>query len=325
MNATFSPPLREPKTHNHLLGDIPALEEAWERDGYWLFRDVLDKGAVARLRRVYTEELEKLGVIDPVGDAPTDRSVPYNGGSLDDYPRHMEPLARRKAWQGFVAEKPIHDFFVHLFGDEPFWVPYTEYRATPPIGDPKGERFMGIHQDGPNTPGVAFRTVWFPVAEIDRDIGGIVFAEGITDPINRHPRDAKGGNQMIPLDDLPDARWCHTTYRPGDVLMINRWTPHGSMTNVSDRFRLSFDHRVMKRSEPCPIVGEIVSMSLDSVDVRDANGVSTFRIQPDTYARNTLAQRLRGDDMIAHYPPGTPVILGHENGVATVIRPPHSA
>ena len=33
----------ELKTHNALLGDRAALEEAWEKDGYWFFRDVLDK------------------------------------------------------------------------------------------------------------------------------------------------------------------------------------------------------------------------------------------------------------------------------------------
>ena len=87
-----APKTHEPKVHNHLIGDHAALAEVIDRDGYWFFRDVLDKDAVARLRMVYTDELEKLGVIDPVGDAPTERSVHYNGrGDLAAMPIHMEP------------------------------------------------------------------------------------------------------------------------------------------------------------------------------------------------------------------------------------------
>ncbi len=69
------PATSEPRTHNHLIGNLPALQEAMDRDGYWFFRDVLDKDAVARLRRIYTDELENVGAIDPVGDASTEGSV----------------------------------------------------------------------------------------------------------------------------------------------------------------------------------------------------------------------------------------------------------
>lgn len=79
------PEMQELKTHNHLLGDLKALDKAWETDGYWFFRDVLDKDAVARLRQHWIDELETNGVIDPVGDAATDKSVRYNGGSLETY------------------------------------------------------------------------------------------------------------------------------------------------------------------------------------------------------------------------------------------------
>lgn len=45
------PTMQELKTRNHLLDDKAALNAAWEQDGYWFFRDVLDKQAVARLRQ----------------------------------------------------------------------------------------------------------------------------------------------------------------------------------------------------------------------------------------------------------------------------------
>jgi len=186
-----------------LLGDHAALDEAMGRDGYWFFRDVLDKDAVARLRRVCIEELEKLSVIDPVGDAPTERSVPYNRrGDVANMPIHMEPLAERRAWQGFAAEQSIHDFMVKLLGEEPFWKPVVEYRATRPAQDDSPKRVTGFHQDGPPTPGVDFLTMWVPVAEVDWDVGGIIFAEGLTDPINRMRIDETGTNKGVAPETL---------------------------------------------------------------------------------------------------------------------------
>lgn len=313
----------ELKTHNHLIGDLDALNEAWRHDGYWFFRDVLDKGAVGRLRADYTRELERLGVIDPVGDASTERSVVYNGKSLDGFPFRMEPLAAQEPWRAFAADGAINDFFTRLFKDDPFWVPIAEYRATPPKGDKGGSRLDGIHQDGPYSPGIPFRICWIPLAEIDEDIGGLMLAEGLTEEINRHPTDKGGSHAMIPPENIPADRWRRTIYRAGDVLLMNLWTPHTGITNVSDRFRLSMDHRIMARGDKCPIVGEIVSITPDRVEARDESGVHGLAIGPDTYVRNHMGQKLSGDDIAAYYSPGTPVIIAHEDGSASAVRPTH--
>jgi ectoine hydroxylase-related dioxygenase (phytanoyl-CoA dioxygenase family) len=322
-----APPALEPKTHNHLLGDFAALDEAMERDGYWFFRDVFDKDAVARLRKVYTDELEKLGVIDPVGDAPTEKSVTYNGhGDLVNMPRHMEPLADREAMQGFIAEEAIHGFLVELLGEEPFWKPVTEYRASPPAQDASPQYTTGYHQDGPPTPGVDFITMWVPVAEVDREVGGILFAEGLTQPLNRMVIDATGTNKAIPPETLPEGVWRHTTYRPGDVLFMNKWTPHSGLTNISDRFRLSFDHRVMRRGTHRPLVGEVVAIEPQKIVVKDdVIGEKTIRIDTSTYARTTHHQRLWGQAIVDEFQPGTRVIVGYAGDVATVVRPTHQA
>ena len=100
-----APHMREFNVSNDLLGDRAALDAAWARDGYWFFRDVLDKDAVARLRKVYLEELVKLDVIDPTDAASAEKSVPYNGrGNLERMPIHMEPLCEREIWQHCCAQ-----------------------------------------------------------------------------------------------------------------------------------------------------------------------------------------------------------------------------
>ena len=319
-----APATHEFKTHNDLIGNLAALDEAWERDGYWFFRDVLDKDAVGRLRATFVEELERQGVIDPVGDAPTDRSVRYNGASLANYPFRMEPLADRQPWRAFVAEKPINDFFTRLFGDEPFWVPVVEYRATPPSQDPARSRIDGIHQDGPYSPGIPFRICWIPLAEIDEDVGGLMCAEGVAaDKENFHPTDDGGSNSMIPLESFPADCWRRTTYQAGDVLLMNLWSPHTGLSNVSDRFRLSLDHRVMAKRDKCPIVGEVVTIAPDRVEVRDGSGVTSLRIKPDTYVRNHMGEKLSDQQIVDFFKPGSPVIIAHDDDLATVVRPPH--
>ncbi|RYD97826.1 MAG: hypothetical protein EOP61_16220 [Sphingomonadales bacterium] len=327
MRFSLAPKTHEPKTHNHLIGDYAALDEALERDGYWFFRDVLDKDAIARLRKVYTDELEKLGVIDPVGDTPTEKSIGYNGtGDVANMPRHMEPLAERNASPDFLKEKSIHDTLVKLLGEEPFWKPVIEYRATPPAQDASPQCITGFHQDGPPTPGVDFITMWVPVAEVDRDVGGIIFAEGYNDPVNRMRIDETGTNKAIPPESMPDDIWCHTTYRPGDVLFMHRWTPHSGLTNISDRFRMSFDHRVMRRGAPRPLVGEVVSIEPQLIEVKDdVIGTKAIRIDTSTYARTTHHQRLWGQAIVDEFQPGTRVIVGYEGDVATVVRPTHQA
>jgi hypothetical protein len=317
------PELSELKVHNALLGNLPALDAAWEQDGYWFFKNVLDKEAVGRLRQVFVCELEKLGVIDAQGTTSTERSVRYNGKSLENFPFRMEPIAARAPWREFAAEPRIHQFFTQLLGDEPFWVPIAEYRATPPESGHGKPRLNYVHQDGPYSPGIDFRILWIPLAEIDRDVGGLILAEGLTEHINRHRISTDGTNTAVPLDALPPQRWRHSTYEAGDVLLMNLWTPHTGVSNLSDRFRLSMDIRIMSKSERCPIIGEIASISPTALTIK-ANGESVFlRIVPETYARNHMGEKLSAQGIVEFFPPGSTAIVAKVGDLATVVRPPH--
>lgn len=318
------PKMQELKTHNHLLDDKAALDAAWEKDGYWFFRDVLDKDAVARLRQSWIDELEKNAVIDPVGSAPTDKSVRYNGSSLETYPFRMEPIAAKRPWVEFVAEEPINAFFTRLFKDDPFWVPVVEYRATPPQQDTTKSRIDAIHQDGPFSPGIPFRICWIPLAEIDADTGGLMLAEGMAaDRVSYHPTLECGSVGPIPLETIPADKWRRTTYQAGDVLLMNLWTPHTGLANRSERFRLSMDHRVMAKGDKCPLVGTVMDISEDHVVVRDDHGEHRLTIDPATYVRNTMGQKLNGKAITDFYSPGSSVIIAYDDNRASVVRPPH--
>jgi hypothetical protein len=148
--------MQELRVANALLGDRAALDAAWERDGYWFFRNVLELGAVVRLRDVYREFLVAHGLI-----RANDPQAHYTSASLENFPLRMHPFSERKVWRSFVREPAIHRFFKSLLQDEPFWVPTVEYRATPPETQPSPvdgpERAGSLHQDGFYNKGISFR------------------------------------------------------------------------------------------------------------------------------------------------------------------------
>jgi len=316
--ADTTPPTGELNVSNDLLCDRAALDAAWERDGYWFFRDVLDGGAVARLRGVYMELLAEYGVA-----AADDPRARYNGASLERFPFRMDPLSQRKAWKPFVKEPAIHDFFKRLLHDEPLWVPTVEYRATPPATDRSKTRLDYVHQDGFYNKSIPFRICWIPLAEIDADVGGLVLAEGL----HRGPilHDASRP-PLYPIPDgaVPADRWRRTTYQPGDLVMMDLNTPHSGVANYSDRFRLSMDIRVMGAGENPPIVGRLTGVENAAVRIEGEDGRGgRFRIDRESYLRTLDGKEVALVDVPARFKVGDEVILVAQQDRVATMRPTH--
>ncbi|MEI9926977.1 MAG: hypothetical protein WDN44_03730 [Sphingomonas sp.] len=91
------------------------------------FRDILDRAAIARLKRRFLDVLERMEMIDPGADDPV-----WNGRSLEGFPEKIEALHQQRTWRRFVAEPAINAFFARVLGSPPFWIPSVEYRITPP-------------------------------------------------------------------------------------------------------------------------------------------------------------------------------------------------
>jgi ectoine hydroxylase-related dioxygenase (phytanoyl-CoA dioxygenase family) len=320
--------MREFNVSNHLLGNRAALDAAWDRDGYWFFRDVLDKGAIARLRAVFLRVLDQLGVIDP---SRTDAAV-YNGASLENFPIVMggdpaiDPLLALDPMRQFVAEPAIHTFFTRLFGDEPFWVPNTEYHTVPPNPRHNGSRFNYVHADGANNKGLPLRICWIPLAPIDEATGGLALTEGLHKPrMNDFPRPPAGiGQDVVPAD-----AWRRTEWQPGDLVVFSLETPHSGLANRSDRyFRLSTDIRGMRKSDNIPTIGTVAAIDANAVTIVDDSGKRhIFRLNEDTFCRIARG-RLSGMPLqLAEIPQlvkvGDPVYVASNRGTAVFMRPQH--
>lgn len=314
---------------NHLLGDRAALDAAWQRDGYWFFRDVLDHDAVARARAVYLDVLNELGVIDP---SVTDAAV-HNGASLEGYPIYMggpceeDPLFARYPRDSFVNEPQIKAFFEQVFGDEVFWVPNSEFQAVPPRTEGWGSsRFNFVHCDGPNNKGLPLKVVWVPLVHIDEATGGLAVAEGMHRPrMGDFPRPHTG----IQENDVPLDAWRRTVWNPGDVLIFSLETPHSGLANRSDKFfRLSMDIRGMAKSANTPVIGNVTGVDANAIAVRDGAGKEhVFRIDRDTFCRVYRGRQSGAPLTLEEIPQlvkvGAPVYVASDHGTATFIRPQH--
>lgn len=105
---------------------------------------------------------------------------------------------------------------------------------------------------------------------------------------------------------------------------MNCWTPHSGLTNVSDRFRLSLDHRLLRPGAKRPYVGAVVSIAPDRIELRDDGGeTAAVAIDASSYVRATGTERIFGQEIVDAFPPGTRVIVAHENGLATLVRLTH--
>ncbi len=327
-SSADTPAMPELNTANHLLGDKAALDAAWERDGYWFFRDVLDKDAIATVRAEFIDVLNDLGVVEP---GRTDVAI-YNGAPLDDYPIRMggdpkiDPLLARHPRNSFVENPKIKAFFESLLGDEVVWVPNSEFHAVPPSGSDQPSRFNYVHHDGGANKGLALRVCWIPIAPIDEATGGLALTEGLHKPrMGDFPRLRKG----IDLADVPPESWRRAEYQPGDLLMFSLETPHSGLANRSDRyFRLSMDIRCTRKSDGVPVVGTLAAVDRCAIAVDAEDGQRhVFRIDEDTYYR-VHRPRLTGMPLTLDKIPtiakvGDRIYVAHDHGTAMFVRDAH--
>lgn len=313
------PPMTPLKEHTHLIGNKAALDEAWERDGYWFFKGVLDKQAVGRLREAFVRDLVAQGVVDPIADVQATTDIPYNGGNLDTFDLRVPNVARNKPFQAFVEEPAIHDVFTRILDDEPFWLPIIVYRAYAPTQDPEASRMLFMHQDGPHSRGIYFRVCWFPLVNMDQDLGGMILGEGLTQRYDRHPPLTGEAVAPMDMDELEGTKWRHTTCEPGDLLMMNYWLPHSGLNNITSRFRLSIDARVMGQSENTPLVGTLKEVSDSAITIRANNRDHELVVTPKTLIHANSAYRAKVTD---YFHAGSEAIVMRDGGIATLVRTP---
>lgn len=332
-NNAQSVPVAQPKmgqlkTANHLIGDREALKRAWERDGYWYFKGVLDKGVISEMRARWIDYLQRHGLID----AGVNENR-YNGSGFADKDITPAELARvgefnHNNMHRMLTENPkIIATMKELLGDDPFWLPIAEYRANPPgVDDSAESRFIYPHQDGFYSRDMEMKICWVPVDYVDEELGGCAWIEGAHRGPVLHDL-SKPPLFPIPTDVVPLEGWKRADFEPGDIMIFDLNLPHSGLTNLSkDRFRMSMDIRVTEASGKVPSIGDVVSLTENQVTVRnDRTGAQqTFAISPETYVRGTDGRKREGSDIPQTFKVGEKVIVNSKDGQsATLVRAIH--
>ncbi len=240
----------------------------------------------------------------------------------------VEELNERRASATLMQDPKIQAFFQHLFGVPLYWVPFTEYRTTPPAIDRCGDRFDFIHEDAIYSDRLDFIICWIPLSDIDADVGGLCLAEGLHKLPCLHGKD---GDKIIPIEpgQVPEDAWVRTHYRLGDVLLMSRRTPHTGLANYSDRFRLSIDTRILPAGgnfpfvPRLPYVGKLLSITADRIVLRDAQGERALRLDETSYVRGFQGNKLTASEIPSVYQVGTEVIVAYQGDLVQTLRPQH--
>lgn len=302
-------PTGELQSCNDLLEDHAALMRFHDEEGYILLRNVLDPDSVAEARQAMFAIMERHGLIEAGATEAVWTGKPSPGG-LEESPE-FSGIARK------LIEHPGNlSLMEKILGEPACLVPIVQYRTYPPGGS-----VTGVHQDGFYSPGIKnLKPVWTPLADCEREVGGLMLAvrqcnRGYFHNVAKTP-------SSIPEGVIPDEAWATTDYFPGDVLIINPFTPHASMPNTSKRCRVTIDTRVQSAADPRVLLADIVEAGADRIRVRTPEGEArSFRVDDDTFIRvEHPGVREKRSEYAARATPGKRIVVVFNGDHAETLR-----
>ncbi|MDF2958674.1 MAG: phytanoyl-CoA dioxygenase [Paenibacillus sp.] len=246
------PYLTELRDSNDILSDTEALRERFKEDGYLLIRGFHDRDKVLLAKRVFLQRMADQGKLAP--NTPVDEGIIGAENKAGNFQgSHEQP----RELLDVVNAKSTMAFFDRFLGGESMTYDYKWARALG-TGDYTGAHYDVVYM-GRGTKNLY--TLWTPLGDISYDLGGLAILLGSQhfDKIRETygqmdvDRDKVTGwfsNDPLELIETYGGRWATTEFRAGDALIFGMYTMHGSLTNQTDRYRLSADTRYQLKSEP---------------------------------------------------------------------------
>ena len=233
---------------NDLLGDAGGLNEAFERQGYLFFRGVLDAAEVGAVRSDFVAELGRQGFVAPGASRPV-----WTGKDLEDL--DDDRLYALDYYPKLLDTDTTRAFTESVFGGPVFMFRGCTIRYTTPNDAKHGSPPHQDHFYIRHTPD--FRTLWIPLMDVGRPVGGLAVAEGSHRRGLREHAELdvysyvlKGRKQKGVVQQTISEPWLTTDYRVGDVIVFHSQMLHWALPNISDVIRLSIDVRCQPASSP---------------------------------------------------------------------------
>ena len=242
---------------NGYLGDPEGLNEVFDRQGYLFFRGVLDADEIGAVRSDFMAELGRQGFVASGASRPV-----WTGKDLEEL--DDDRLYALDYYPKLLDTDTTRTFTERLFGGPVFMFRACTIRYTMPDDTKHGSPPHQDHFYIRHTPD--FRTLWIPLMDVDRSVGGLAVAEGshkrglrehaeldVYSYVLRGPQ-AKGrrtGDHIRALaDDDLRARGCRRLSQPdaalGPAKHVGRHTP------------------VDRRALPASLVSSLVAVGVDS-------------------------------------------------------------
>lgn len=224
------------------------LRDAYEREGYIIVRNLLDKKTLMLLAAKVMQQLNSHRVTD--------------GFTCTGQPRFKEPLQpdadilkftdaiRSELTEVLFQTEPVMEMMKELLDTEEVFVhPIKWIRGLAPM-DSSLHCSPGVHQDFPELQGSSRQiTMWAPFFYVDESSGSL--------PVYNK----KSGETLLPLElAVNPSGWqvCPAVLgnknvfelNPGDVLLFNTFTPHGGATNTGEGWRCSIEARFQPLADP---------------------------------------------------------------------------
>lgn len=245
------------RVSNDVLGDVPALWQRMDEDGYFLLRGLIERDRVLAAREIVLNHMREQQVLLP--DTPVLEGVMPPGGRNI---RMMggKGIAHHPAVLAVLENPALFALFEALFGEPALTFPFKWLRA---IGN---EEYTGAHFDyvymGRGSSNLY--TVWIPFGDLSITQGTLAICKGshkldsfarIRDTYGRMDIDRDGVSGWFERDPMQiverfGGQWQGADYGAGDVIIFGMHTMHASTTNLSNRFRLSCDARYQPASDP---------------------------------------------------------------------------
>lgn len=242
---------------NALLHDPAALHARMEEDGYLLIRGLHDPEKVRAVRRLILEDLDANDQIDR--DYPVMDGV-VKAGARGAFFGGSKALTRNQVFLNMVESPEVMGFFAHFLQGDVLTFDYKWLRVIGP-GD-----YSGAHYDicymGRGT--LDLYTCWTPIGNVTYDMGPLAILAGShRDPsfdkvkatygkmdVDRDHVTGAFSNNPVELVDQFGGQWLTSEFEMGDVIIFGMFTMHASLTNTSNRYRLSCDTRYQRADEP---------------------------------------------------------------------------
>ena len=242
---------------NDIMNDGAKLRERLDSDGYLLIRELRDPELILAARRQVLESMQARGLLKPGSELMDGIINPGAPRGSTTGVRANEEYRLLPAVQAIFSDRAVPNFFDTLLGGASGTFDFQWLRVAANGAE------SSIHSDivfmGRGTK--KLYTCWTPIGDVTLDMGPIVLCLGSekieamqdtywASDVDRDLIEGYFSKDPMEMVSKFGGHWATAEFHPGDVLIFGMHILHASLTNTSDRYRMSADARYQLASEP---------------------------------------------------------------------------